>query len=249
MKIIELLIKNKDFFLLIAVIVLGILLFKQCEKTGAAKEEAVRVEQNYEALKDTLVNYKTKDGLNAASKKALRLKLSEVRDSLEFEKNKPPVTIIEYKTQIKEKIVEVPVYIQSDSLSDKLVISDSTKWEKSSRIINVIIPFKINNNSLYPAKGNINLEQKIWLSASLTQDQKTKQAYVNLKSDYPGLTFNDAQGVLIENDDEGFKSLKYKSRKTISLGLQVGYGFQLNSSKPNPYVGIGVQYSPRFLQW
>ena len=234
-------------FVMIAVLIM--LLFKQCGVAESAKQETLRVQQNYVALNDTLENYKTKDGWNAAEKKALRLTLDELKDSLKYERSKPPVTIIEYETRIVENIVEVPVYIKSDSLSERLEITQSDKWDKSSRELNVSIPFEIRNDSLYPGLANIELKQNIWLSASILQDKKTKQAYVNLLSDYPGLTFNNAQGILIEPDDKGFSGLKYDSRKTLSLGLQLGVGITPSKIGFIPYVGLGLSYSPKFLQW
>lgn len=235
--------------MLVMIVALIMLLFKQCGITESAKQETKRVQQNYAALNDTLKNYKTKDGWNAAEKLALRLTLDELKDSLDYEKNKPPVTIIEYETQIIERLIEVPVYIKSDSLSDMLIVSQSDKWNKSSRDLTVSIPFEVKNDSLYPGLANIELKQNIWLSASILQDKKTKQAYVNLLSDYPGLTFNDAQGILIEPNDKGLSGLRYNSRKNFNLGLQLGVGFTPSSVGFSPYVGLGLSYSPKFLQW
>jgi len=235
--------------MIVMIAVLIMLLFKQCGVTESARQETERVLQNQVALNDTIKNYKTKDGLNAAEKLALRLTLDELKDSLNYERSKPPITIIEYETQIIENIVEVPVYIKSDSLSERLEITQSDKWDKSSRELMISIPFEIKNDSLYPGLANIELKQNIWLSASILQDKKTKQAYVNLLSDYPGLTFNNAQGILIEPDDKGFKGLKYNSRKTLSLGLQLGIGLSPSSLGFTPYVGVGLTYSPKFLQW
>ena len=234
--------------MLVMIAVLIMLLFKQCGIAESARQETERVRQNQVALNDTIENYKTKDGLNAAEKLALRLTLDELKDSLEYERSKPPVTIIEYETQIIENIVEVPVYVKSDSLSERLEITQSDEWERSSRELSVLIPFEIKNDSLYPGLADIELKQNIWLSASILQDKKTKQAYVNLLSDYPGLTFNNAQGILVE-PDEGLNGLRYDSRKTLSLGLQLGIGLSPNSVGFTPYVGLGLSYSPKFLQW
>ncbi len=233
----------------VTIVVLIMLLFKQCGVTDSARQETERVKQNYVALNDTIKNYKTKNGLNAAEKLALRLTLNELKDSLDYEKSKPPITIIEYKTKIVEKLVNVPVYIKSDSLSNELIVTKNDKWERSSRDLTVSVPFEILNDSLYPGFATIELKQNIWLSASILQDKKTKQAYVNLLSDYPGLTFNDAKGILVEPDDKGLSGLKYDSRKNFNIGLQLGVGLTPNGLNIGPYIGIGISYSPKFLQW
>ena len=69
--------------------------------------------------------------------------------------------------------------------------------------------------------------------------------FVHLKTDYPGVTFNDAQGILVQNDKQ-LKKFSYSQRKQFGLGIQVGVGY---SDRIRPYIGIGLHYSPKFLQW
>jgi hypothetical protein len=52
---------------------------------------------------------------------------------------------------------------------------------------------------------------------------------------------------LIDQKGKAFKSLQYENRKTLGIGLQLGVG--LSGNGIGPYVGIGLNYTPKFLQW
>jgi len=246
--------KNTRMFLLGGIVVLFILLFRQCEQTNIAKGEAVKISNNWKASLDTIENYIDKNGNAAAEIRALNLSIEEIEGQLEFEKDKPPLTIIKTETVIKEVIVEVPVVILDTIINtvigdfnSALTFSDKKEWGKTSRIIDAIIPYKTSDSLISFGNANIGLKQNIFLTASLTRDIKTKELFVNLLTDYPGTTFNSAEGILIDQKSKAFKGLQYENRKTIGLGLQLGVG--LTGNQISPYIGIGLNYTPKFLQW
>ena len=109
------------------------------------------------------------------------------------------------------------------------------------------MPYEIDGVSIDFGNATIDLNQNIFLSASLLRDTKTKELFVNLTTDYPGTTFNSAQGILIDQKSNAFKGLQYENRKTLGLGLQLGVG--LSGEGIGPYIGIGLNYTPKFLQW
>ena len=215
-----------------------------------AKMESIRLKNNLKASNDTIRNYIDKDGNSAAEIRALILTLDEVRDSLDFEKNKPPVTIIRYETIIKEIVTEVPVYIIDTVIgefSSAAVIKHEASWGKSWRKIKTVVPYLVLDDSLTFGDATVNLEQNIFLTASIVEDKKTKEVFVNLKTDYPGTTFNNAQGILIEQNDKGLMNLMNRNRKTLGLGIQMGIG--ITGGGVSPYIGVGLNYTPKFLQW
>ena len=238
--------------------VIGILIFllmQQCEKTTIAKQDVVRLKNNTKALQDTVKNYKDKWGNSVGEIRGLKLTLKELGDSLKYEKKRPPITIIEVRTEIVERIKEVPVYIK-----DTLIIQDTFKFEselcidksdtfgKSSRSISIGIPFSVKEGIKF-GKANIELKQNIWLSAYILQDKKTKEVFVQVKSDYPNATFNSLKGILIDQNSKEFKSLKNSHRKSFGLGLNLGMGYMPLTNSFGPYLGIGISYTPKFLQW
>ena len=134
-----------------------------------------------------------------------------------------------------------------NDFNSALTFSDKKEWGKSFRDINVFVPYQTLDNTLSFGNATIDLKQNIFLSASLTRDVITKELFVNLLTDYPGTTFNSAEGILIDQNSNAFKSLQYQNRKTLGVGLQLGIGFSGNGFAP--YVGIGLNYTPKFLQW
>ena len=88
----------------------------------------------------------------------------------------------------------------------------------------------------------------IFLTASILRDKKTKEVFVNLSTDYPGTTFNSAQGIMIDSKSSGFRDLQFKSRKSFGVGVQLGIGIS-GANLISPYVGLGINYTPKFLQW
>jgi len=242
--------KNTRMFLLGGIVVLCILLLRQCQATNEAKGEASRIENNWKASLDTIENYIDANGNAAAEIRALNLTLEELEGDLEYEKNKPPLTVIKTETVVKEVIVEVPVTVVDTvigNFNSALTFSDTASWDKSSRNVGVIVPYEVDGTNVDFGSATIDLKQNIWLSASLTRDNKTKELFVNLTTDYPGTTFNSAEGILIDQKSKAFRDLQLQNRKTLGLGLQLGVGY--NGQSFGPYLGVGVNYTPKFLQW
>lgn len=236
---------NIQFILIAGLIILSGLLFRQCESTKDAKNEVTRLENNTLAYSDSLKITKDRYGNTIGEKRALELKLEEVKDSLEYEKNKPPVTIVRTKTIIKDRIKEVPVVINDSTIS----LDTTNVWGKSSRNLALSIPYAVNDNELSVGNADITLNQDIWLEASLLRDPDTKESFIKLKTDYPGVTFNNSQGILISGEDSGIEGIEYNGRKTMGVGFLVGYGYGWGSERPVPIIGVGLYYSPKFLQW
>jgi hypothetical protein len=243
--------KNLKILLYVGVAVLAILLFRQCEQTRKAESETIRINNNWKASQDTIRNYVDKNGNASAEIRALTLTLDEARQSIEFEKSKPPVTVIKYETQIVEKLVEIPVISMDTTIGNfnsAAIIAASAEWGKSSRKIKTTLPYAFTDGIVTFGDATIDLEQNIFLTASILQDKKTKEVFVNLSTDYPGTKFNSAQGIMIDQSSGGFKGMQRQSRKTLGIGLQIGVGI-VGGLGPAPYVGIGLNYTPKILQW
>ena len=222
--------------------ILIILLMRQCDATKRAENETTRLKNNQVALLDTVHNYKDKYGHSVGEIRGLTLTRKEVKDSLEYQKGRPPVTVIKWKTKIVDHEVEVPVVLTDNTIN----VKSEKKWGKSFRSLNVDIPYKVDCDRLKTGTATIDLKQDIWLSASLSKDDITKEVFVQLKTDYPNVTFNNARGILIENPNI-LNSTNGTGKKTLGIGLHIGVGY--GGAGFTPYVGVGLNYTPKFLQF
>ena len=243
--------KNGRIIVAAILFILITLLLRQCEKTRTAEWETTRIGNNLKASNDTIRNYIDKNGNSAAEIRALTLTLKEAKGMVKFNKTRPPVTIIKYETQIVERIVKVPV-ISIDTAIGKFnsaaIIESEDSWGKSSRKIKTTVPYSFENGKATFGNAAIDLDQNIFLTASILRDKKTKEVFVNLSTDYPGTTFNSAQGIMIDSKSSGFRDLQFKSRKSFGVGVQLGIGIS-GTNLISPYVGLGINYTPKFLQW
>tara|TARA_B100000768_G_scaffold157661_1_gene155846 strand:+ start:243 stop:1028 length:786 start_codon:yes stop_codon:yes gene_type:complete len=246
--------KNTRMFLLGGIGVLLFLLLRQCNETEEAKGEVTRFQNNLVAANDTILNYVNEKGEAVGEIKGLSLSLEELRDSLEYEKGRPPITIVKYKTIIEEKIIEVAVVTKdtiikqgSNNFNSILSFNSDSNWTKSSRTINVDLPYSL-TDSLTFGSATIGLKQNIWLDATLSQDVKSKEIFIKLTSDYPGTTFNSTKGIMIDRKSKEFKSLQMQNRKPFGFGLNMGIGLT-GTGDITPYLGIGVSWNPKLLQW
>ena len=246
--------KNTRMFLLGGIGILLFLLLRQCNETEEAKGEVTRFQNNLVAANDTILNYVNEKGEAVGEIKGLSLSLEELRDSLEYEKGRPPITIVKYKTIIEEKIIEVAVVTKdtiikqgSNNFNSILSFNSDSNWTKSSRTINVDLPYSL-TDSLTFGSATIGLKQNIWLDATLSQDVKSKEIFIKLTSDYPGTTFNSTKGIMIDRKSKEFKSLQMQNRKPFGFGLNIGMGLT-GTGDITPYLGIGVSWNPKLLQW
>ena len=261
--------KNTRMLLLALIVCLILLLFRQCGKTQDAKlevqqtkEQVTRVKNNYEASKDSILTYKLDNETMRSEKQGYELSLEELKNEykellgkLELEKSKPPKVIIKTEYVIEEVITEVPVYVITDSTGNKIAFLDSISHNDNNyRILTGNIPFKIDTTEkdpmIIPGKGKFSLEIGMGLNLALLKDKETKKINIIVDTDYPGVSFTKINGASILDNPKNKKTLR-QLRKNWSLGFQVGYGINIKGTSINtsPYIGLGLNYSPKFLQW
>lgn len=277
--------KNKSIRNLIGIAILIAIILMQCGQNrglkndlAAQKEETQRIQNNYEALHDTIRQGKINDTTLLAERKALRLTVEELKKGYsdlligfeQFRKQNPKViekiTVNNYET-----IREVPVYAKMDSLGNgTFTFSDSAKFADGNyRVLKGTIPYssrlfnksdstevsfnKLNvYNKVAPGLGNFTLDQGIKLKVGLFEDPKTKKVSIAATTSYPGITFTQLEGADIMSNDVSRKAAR-NFRKTWGIGLTLGYGAGVNLKTSQvffgPQMGIGITYTPKFLQW
>jgi hypothetical protein len=77
---------------------------------------------------------------------------------------------------------------------------------------------------------------------------------IRVSTKMPNVTFTDIEGAYVLEDEDSKKALR-KLRKTMSIGISVGYGkliYNTNGAlrmSNGMFIGIGLQYHPKWLQW
>ena len=268
--------KNTRMLLLGIAVVFLFLFLQQCDKNKdlkngieLEKQESKRVLNNYKAALDTIEQGKIDENTWRAEKTGYELTLKEVEKKFDnllgdfvIEKNKPPKVLVKTEYLIKESINDVPILIKVDSNGNKsLIFRDSVNHNASLvnyRILNGEIPYKIIFDSLdstykaVPSFGKFELSLGMNLNLGLFQDKKTKKISILVDTDYPGVIFTSIEGASIMDDPANKKILR-KMRKNWGIGFNVGYGAIVDIDSGiidfGPYVGIGISYTPKFLQW
>ena len=255
--------KNTRMILFALIVGLVLLLLRQCGKTNEArletekaKSETIRVSNNYEASRDSIKRYKLDETTWRTEKLGYELTVEELQISyadllgkFKVEKNKPPKIVIRTEYVIQEKITKVPVYTDGDTIK----FNDTLRHNDNNyRILSGRIPYEIDTlkNKLITNHGNFNIEMGMGLSLGLFKDDETKKISIMVDTDYPGVNFTKLEGASILDNPENKPAIR-QLRKNWSLGVNIGYGITTNGSNifASPYLGLGINYSPKFLQW
>lgn len=262
--------KNTRMFLFAAIVLVILLLLHQCNATQEAKRqleiqkmETQRVSNNWQASLDTLKQFKINDSTTRAQISGYELTLEELTGkydhllaNFKVEKNKPPKVVIKTEYVIKEVMKEVPVYVTIDSNGvESFELNDSISYTNNNwRTFTGKIPFFIDTlgekPKVIPGKADLMMRFGMNLNLGLFQDKDTKKVMIKADSDYPNITFTSIEGASILDDPKNKKIIR-SFRKSFGIGVNIGYGINLNANgiQPAPYVGIGLSYQPKFLQW
>lgn len=248
------------------------------DEVTAQKEEVTRIQNNYEATNSQIVQGKINDSTWRAERLALKLTVEELKNGYsdllvgfeKFRKQNPKV-IERFTVTNNETIREVPVYARMDSLGKgEFDFTDTVNYPDGNfRKLTGKINYKNNYfnkkdstetnlnklgvfNNVQAGLGNFKLEQKIKLKVGLFEDPKTKKVTIAATTSYPGLVFSQLEGADIMSDAISRQAAK-QLRKTWGIGFNISYGatVDLKTSKfvLGPQIGIGIHYTPKFLQW
>lgn len=241
------------------------------------KTESVRLLNNEQASHALLENYKLNDSTNRGiiqgyqlTQEELKNQFSSLTEGFEDLKKKTALALAKGTVIIKEiSYITTTLKIDANGV-EHLVGADTMKVDEDNwRRIGFDAPFRtkyFNTNDstevdikkynifaqTYPDKSKFTFEQSIGLKVGLFQDKKDKKVYIVAQSKYPGLTFSKLTGADIMADPES-KKVTRQFRKTWSVGFSVGYGamadLKSNSFATGPYIGVGLNYSPKWAQW
>lgn len=259
--------KNTRMLMLAAIAILIFFLLRQCGATKEAKKETQRITNNYEASQDTLEQYKVGDSTWRAEKLGYNITLEELETKYanlfsDFKalEEMPPKTVIVTEFVVKDSIRNVPILVEIDSAGNtSLAFTDTTYHDTiNHRFLSGRIPYDIVFNpsdstyDLVPKFGEFDLTLGMNLNLGLFREKKTGRISIIAETDYPGVTFTKLEGANIMDDPAGKKILR-QARKPFGIGINLGYGLIVDTQsgliRTGPYLGIGISYSPKWLQF
>lgn len=244
------------------------------------KQESERTINNLNAANDTVRNYQLANGTLRGEITGYIITLTELQDkykdlfkqfNLTYSewKKQPPITIIEYRTTVIEKMSNVPTGIITDKFgSDILSFRHDTIFnEGNSRTIRGLFPInkkyflkkdssevKIQNIPYfaknYSLPGSIELYQEMSLITGISIDAKTKKPTVWVETKYPGIKFIDIKGASILDDKASKKAMLQAERK-FGLGIHMGAGLTYAAGQIyfGPTLSIGINWTPNLIKW
>jgi hypothetical protein len=268
---VKILTSRSILFIIIAFLIF--LFLKQCNETVRMETELKREHNNYLAQIDSVRTIKNQNGQLIQEKSSFQLKVSELsaeqkqlikRLELSYNgRNTTPKNVIQtvgnytdtsIKTQSKiskgtngnEELVFLyePIFPGKN----KLRIGGKTPYTVSlskdpKDTLNYIASF-------VPGITSLSIEQSVDIVTALYRDPKSKRLMTRVTTDFPNLTFGEINSFEVEDNPETRKALK-SARKEFGLGVQIGYGLSTSTAGllPGVYVGLGLHYSPKFLQF
>lgn len=248
---------------------------KSDAEIAKGKVELERLQNNFDAQNDSIQTYRKKSGELVAiisgyqiTEEELNSKYADLFSSYKKEKNKKPISIVDVQVVLTEKVVDFTVTdVQNGQTGEIKFKSDTVFSEGNSRVLNGVVPFHINyfakkDSSLikwdsianyakiYPDKMSLENQITMSLTTGLRKNKKDGKIEIWAETKYPGVTFSKLQGANIMSDPIS-KKVARSLRKQWGIGFNVGYGptFVQNKIQMGAYFGIGLNYSPKILQF
>jgi hypothetical protein len=263
---------SSRFSMLAVIVVLVLLFLKQCGKTAHMEAEAKREHNNYLASLDSVRTIKSDNGRLTQEKSTYELKASELSKSQKdlihqlglksSGRGNTPSSVINIVTEIRDSVKIASTIVKDTNGDESINFLHNPQMPGNNKLkITGKTPYTISLHvdpldstkyiaTILPGLTSLNLEQNIDITTGIYRDPKSKRMMTRVTTDYPGLTFNDINSFDITDNPDTRKALK-AARKEFGLGVQVGYGISGSSAGLSPgfYIGFGVHYSPRFLQF
>jgi len=253
---------NSRIFPYILIGILSLFYLRGCNNIAKERIESDRRLGNYLALKDSVRIITSEKNTLLVEKSAFEKTQAELKrenrdlyNELQFERSKPPKVIIRTVIKYRDTIIVAPSNVFNINDSTGKLIFDYNPELPGANAFRLIggVPYSLDcSDTLNPVvfgEYKLDITQKIDIKTGLFRDPKSKRTFIRLYTEYPNLSFEDIQAIDITDSDS--KEALKANRKEFGLGLNVGYGmaFSKDGYSTGPYIGLGLNYSPKFLQF
>lgn len=258
LKVFEFLKKYRNFIYIAVIVVFGLIMSSQCSRINNMDNELSRQANNIITMTEEIRTYEDELGRANAEKHAYQLTQEELRDSIGLlkKKNQEYVSYINTHLNIKDTVRIETIVIKNvgSNINDGSInFSKSETFGKSSRSISASIPYNVKDSTLYTGNATFALNQDIFVEGWLERNLKTRETYIHLRSDYPGLTFNSGLGIVAEPSKQYERDMRKSNGIGIAIGPNFSFSYDFINQKFVPTVGFGIivgyTYTPKLFQW
>lgn len=258
---------------LIGIIILLIFLsIRQCERANGAEADSKRQHNNYLAMKDSVRVIKKEKDLLVVEKSAMEMKVSELSEEQKGlikklglksnGKKETPTVITDVQIVYVDRFINVPTKVEKDKDGKESITFTHSPQMKGNNSLTISgkIPYTFDViksdkedlvfTKLNPGKAELDIKQNIEITTGIYRDPETKRLMTRVATEYPGIEFKDVNSFTILDTKENRDALK-AARKPYGIGVNFGIGLAANQKGIGPgiYLGLGIQYSPKFLQF
>ena len=255
-KVLDFLIKYRDFIYIALIAIVIAIASTQCSRINNLKNAIERQENNRIALTEQITNYEDELGRVNAEKHAYQLTQEELRDSIGLlkKRNSEYVSYINTNMNIKDTVkIETVIIRDAEVEAGAITFAKADTFGLSSRNVAVSIPYNVNENKLFTGDATFSLDQNIFVEGWLERNTKSKETYIHLRSDYPGVVFNSGMGIVAEPSKQYEKNMRKSCGVGIAVGPSLSLGYDFMNKCFSPTVGVGViigfTYTPKSFQW
>lgn len=247
-----------------AILVLILLMLFQCSRVSKLKQDKkalenkiVRVEANNEAKGDSIETYINQNGYYINEIQGYQYTVAELKGKnskllKDYQKALTDVVKLEQLNQLLQAEVNIKevdtiwAVVKNDTT---LIFEDSTfygddNWRKFIAEVNV----KMEDSTLKGGLGTFDYSQNIKLYAGI--ESRDGRKHINISTKYPGLSFNNIEGITLVEDE--LNAIKKEKRGRVCIGFGGGYGIMFTGGNQvfhGPQLGVSIIYSPKWLQF
>ena len=258
---------NKTLVTFIAGALFVMLFFRQCNQISNLKEEVKITQQtsdrnfnNYRAAQDSVTVLKNENGDQLAQIRSYEFDLADLeanqkelttkyRKALSLNKDLKEVNaLISAELEIKDNIDVVTNVEEVDTTTTKITFDSSKDFGNgNSRSLTGWSTIRLDNSGLSVLDSEFNLSQSLSLLAAIEKGEDGANV-LKLSTSYPGIEIKDIENINLINT----KLNQAPKKARWSIGFGVGYGINLNNNQvisTGPSIGVGLYWSPKFLQF
>ncbi len=237
---------NLNIITWIAIVVMAILLFRQCSVSSNIKDELAISINNSSALGDSIETYRTRGGdlvyekgILIASEKELKDLNKALYKDIKDLKNNPKVVIMTETIIIHDTtLLETEIIKYSDGSNGIKWDYDSVYSEGNFQRLEGITRFKIDSTGLHDVNATLNTNSfGMTFKTGITEEDGQYRIFV--ESDYPNFTVGKIEGAILD------KSMIQSNESSWVAGPFIGYGLQFvnNNVTYGPQIGVAISYN------